>query len=100
MRITLELTEPQAAVFQETLETTLQALVFQEMQIKDAIDDIRTPHSEEQLINMQSYLAKISPQRVLIAEILHTVNQADKKTKITTDLSNMPKGLRGESLFE
>ncbi|WP_395000848.1 hypothetical protein [Acinetobacter sp.] len=108
MRIIIELTEQQAKVFQETLETTLQALVFQEIQIKDAIDNAELPHEigdeskkwDQEMRNLTAFLAKISPQRVLIAEILHTVNQADKKTKITTDLSNMPKGLRGESLFE
>lgn len=97
MRIHLELTEQQATVFQETLEVTLQSLVFQEYQIKEAVDGTNDPI---QLGHLNDFLAKISPQRVLIAEILHTVQQADKKTKITTDLSNMPKGLRGESLFE
>ena len=97
MRITLELNENQATVFQETLETTLQSLVFQELQIKEALDDTTNP---SELGYLNDFLGKIAPQRVLIAEILHTVNQADKKTKITTDLSNTPKGLRGESIFE
>ncbi len=80
MHIHLELNESQAATFQSFLTTGLQSLVFQEVQCRDAIDDPEI--TTEQLAYVNNYVTAVSLQRVLIAEILHTVNQAEKKTSI------------------
>lgn len=81
MRITLELNENQAALFQDTMTVVLQSLAFEEAQCMNALDGDLT---FEQLTNLNDHLAYIKPQRILVAEILHTIIQSDKKTRIIT----------------
>lgn len=96
MRLTLELDEKQTKVFQDLLDTTLKSLVFQETVVQEEIKNFLPQEcgvnekEEQQQLYLQDYLAKITPQRILLAEILHTVNEADKKTSIiSADASDL-----------
>jgi len=94
MRITLEFTEPQAKAFQEILTASLQSLVCQEALLKDALleDDLE----EVQIHNLNNYLATVTPQRILAAEVLHTMNEAEKKTSIVSaDMTDFKKLING-----
>jgi molybdopterin-biosynthesis enzyme MoeA-like protein len=81
MRITLEFTKQQASVFSEVLNETIRVLSLQEAVVKDALEKVMTPKEE---MNMQTFLANSASQRILCAEILHTVMKADKDTRIIT----------------
>lgn len=82
MRITLEFTEPQAKAFQQMLLSALESITYQEALLKDALAD--KDLEESQLHNLNNYLAEIVPQRMLVAEVLHTINEAEKKTSIVS----------------
>ncbi len=95
MRITLELNENQAKVLQESLETTLKSLMFQEVVIQEELEKFGdglfhedgsevTKKKEKEFNYLNDYLAKLTPQRILVAEILGTVKEADEKTSIVT----------------
>jgi hypothetical protein len=81
MRLTLELNDNQAELLADALTCTLQALVFEETQCLNAVDH---PMTDEQMDFIQNHLKVVQPQRVLIAEILHTIKEAEKKTSIIT----------------
>jgi len=109
MRITLELTEQQANVFQQLLETTLQSLTYQETVLRDSIEDMHNknleggtlePQKLQEQRYVQDFLAMVIPQRILVAEILHTVMESEKKTSIITNDLTMPNGQRLEHLFD
>jgi hypothetical protein len=82
MRITLEFTEQQAAVFQNILDTALRAIVYQEAVVKQELD--KEDLAEQEIHYLNDYLASVTPQRLLLAEILSTINAAEKKTSIIT----------------
>jgi len=82
MRIQLEFTESQADVFQDMLEATLASLVYQEATLKDAVAD--KDITPAQLDNVNEFLPKVTSQRILTAEILSAVMEAERKTRIIT----------------
>lgn len=79
MRVTLELTNNQHAVLVDLFDTTLQSLVMQEAMVRDALDKTINP---DELGRLNDFLAMIAPQRILLAEILHTLKEADPNTRI------------------
>lgn len=91
MLISLSLTEAQATVLQDTLTTSLQSIVYQEMTLKNELDSLlknaymstNDQKRMEEIANVQKYLATVAPQRVLLAEIIHTIQEARDKTIIT-----------------
>lgn len=92
MIIRLDFTKEQLTVFQLVLETTLQSLVYEELAVKNELDAcLDKQYSTHDVINdienLQKYLAEVSPQRVLIAEILHTCNDANKAKLVLADSS-------------
>lgn len=88
MRLTLDLTDEQGAVLKDALDTTLKSILYQELTVKDALDNFLTQEcgenkkEQEELHNLNDYLAKLSPQRILVAEILHTLKEATEKSII------------------
>lgn len=76
MKITLNLNKKQTEVFSDVLNETIRVLLMQEAVVNDALEKVMTPKEE---INMQTFLSTIIPQRILCAEILHTVMQGDKE---------------------
>jgi hypothetical protein len=90
MRITLEFTEPQAKAFQQALTSSLESLVYQEATLKDALE--KQELKEAEVHNLNDYLASLTPQRILVAEVLHTLNEAEKKTSIVSaDMTDFKK---------
>lgn len=82
MRITLELDKKQVAHLKKALDTSLSSLAWEEAKVKDALEGENT---KEQEANLQEYLVGVSCQRVIVAEILGTLNQADPEHNIITD---------------
>ncbi len=83
MRLTLELNEAQAKYFEATLDVSLRSLVWQEIQLKEALEKGKLTDEEER--NIQAHLVEVTCQRVLVAEVLGTVKETEKKHSILTD---------------
>ena len=102
MRLTLNLDKNQAAILQDTLTTTLQSLVLEETMCMEALENRNVegePAEEEQKAfnNINKHLSSIQPQRVLLAEILHNLVEANKESKIITDIrgiGNIPRNIQ------
>ena len=84
MRLSLEFNETQAQAFQEVLDVALRSLVGQEAMLKDALDDKTISEADFHAVN--NYMSKITVQRLIVAETLGSIMDAEKQTKIITHL--------------
>lgn len=79
MRLTLEFTPQQTSVFKSILEEAVQVASVQESVVQDAIAKEIDPES---INNMNNFVVRVSSQRVLCAEILHTMSITDPDNRI------------------
>ena len=91
MHLDLNFTDSQAQVFTDIMDTTWRSLTYQENVVKTALEKEIDPTA---LGHMNDFLSVATAQRMLLEEILRSIDEAKNKSKIITDLTGTPGSLR------